>query len=149
MTVDVDVSGMEDLKKNLRWLSSKLVEDAVEEAKRLAEYLKAESQRQVPYKSGNLHDSAFIHEDDDPTFKGWSVGYDAATVQYAWYVHEIEAAHYTKPGTKHHFLSDPAAELAAEFPDLMRQKLSRTIANLPATRFAPSTGPRLIKKAKI
>lgn len=149
--VTVEVSGMEQIRKNLHYLNEKMVADAVEECRRLAEYLKAESQKEVPYKTGNLHDSAFIHEDDDAILKGFLVGYDAITVQYAWYVHEIPANH--APGKKDHFLSDPAERLAAEFPDVMRQRLSDSVAKAAATFQRGSLGagiggPRLVKRVQ-
>lgn len=148
MTVDVDVSGHEQIMKNLARLSKDMVQAAYEESRRMAEWLKARSQELVPFDTGNLHDSAFIHEDETAEFSGFTVGYDAATVQYAWYVHEIPAKNYSKPGTQYHYLSDPADELKSEFPDVMREGLRKAIAKSPAIMRGSLGGPRLVKRVQ-
>lgn len=147
MTVDVDVSGKEEIMKNVHLLATGMVQAAREEARRAAEWLKSRSEELVPYDTGNLHDSAFLHEDESSELDGFTVGYDAIGVQYAWYVHEIPAKQYTKPGTQWHYLSDPAEELKAEFPDQMRRGIRDAIKRSPAIqRSTPLGGPRLVKK---
>lgn len=150
MRVDVNVSGLEDIKKNLQFLNQQQVKWAGEEAKRLAEYLRDQSLEQCPMKTGDLRGTVFLHEDSDTApIISYSVGYDSP---YALYVHEIQFEHYTTAGTKWHYLSDPAEQLAGEFPDKMRQGLQRGLAaimkQLPAVAAKPLGGPRLVKKAK-
>ena len=169
LKADIEVSGMELLRRNFYTLNEKMVLDAVEETRRMAEWLLEKSSVLVPKKELDLFDSRKMDADDDPTgVNGFTVSYGLGGPWYAYLRHEVPAARYTTPGTQHYYLRQPAEELASEFPDIVRERLARTLARVnngtvvsssPGTRepsgsattplpgaAKPSMAPRLVKK---
>src|SRR5262245_32099800 len=64
LQVDVDVSGIDEIKKNVRLLSSDMLRQAREEARRAAEWLQNQSLGFVPYLTGMLYDSSYLRSEE-------------------------------------------------------------------------------------
>lgn len=141
----VSVVGGEQILRNWQRLTEEVRERATEVAFDHAEELKTLSQAEVPFLTGNLHDAAYVEEEQGSLDRGpinFLVGYSSSKAPYNWDQHDnFDYKH--APGRKAKYLTDPAEVIRVKYPKDMSEELMATIS---ATVKTFSSVPRLVKK---
>ena len=87
--------------------------------RKMLQEIKAESQAQVPYDTGNLHDAAHYKVWRNPKSVSGRIWYDTDKAPYAWIQHEVPPDTFRhEMGRKWKFLEDPVTERLDDIEDL-------------------------------
>lgn len=133
MRATVVIEGFGPLLQNIQRLRSALTRQGNQSAWNGAQHLFARTRAVVPYKDGDLYNSAYIaNVSPSEDRRIWVVGYDTVAVPYAMDVHEIpNRIHPTRgpsPEPKQdHFLSEPADAMRKSYPRTVADDMERVI----------------------
>lgn len=136
----IQLRGQQVTIRNLRHVNRQIVRRADSSTWNAAQHLKARSQAVVPYRFGDLYNSAYIRKvKDSEDEKMWAVGYDTGQAPHAWPVHEIPGRIHPIRGPSHepkqdHYLSEPADAMRKEYPRTVADDLRQTIRTVRVTR---------------
>ena len=83
-------------------------------------YVKGESLKVVPWRTGNLAGSAYTEARETIVGPVCEIGY---TASYAPFVHEIKRVHYTKAGTSWKYLEIPLNSSQKIILDIIRSEV--------------------------
>ena len=143
---DVTVSGIPEVMANWKTASDEIKAAALQQLRDARDMIKEQSQREVPFDTGQLQSAWFDNEVDfDGDKPIMEMGYDPNIAigndggSYAWRQHEDLSLNHPTPGTKAKYLSDPFDDAAQKFPDDLRIAAQAKVAT-----FNPA--PRLRKK---
>lgn len=122
MQVTLVLEGMDSLLRNTQRLRTTISRQGNLTAWNGAQHLFARTRAVVPYRNGDLYNSAYIANISPSKFKRiWVVGYDTVAVPYAMVVHETpNRVHPTRGPSREakqdHYLSEPRDAMEKEFP---------------------------------
>lgn len=152
LQVHISLTGHSALGAYFEKLDKELTKTAIAESWGAASWIFKRSQQIVPYNIGQLHDSGYIREHETGTpGVWWEVGYDTASCEYAWAVHENTNHAVFQQGKnpypdeqdpkQDHFLSDPAEDMSLHYKDTVAEAIDALIKQ----RWAVGA-PRLVKR---
>lgn len=104
------------------------------------QHLYSRTRAVVPYKEGDLYESAFLRKEIDTDEKTiWTVGYDLAKAPHGWMVHEIPGRMHPTRGPssepkQDHFLSEPADAMRKPYARTVRDDVNAAIASVRIER---------------